>query len=77
MVERTKGKNVQPKENVQPLTCSVAAAIQMTGLSQATIYRMIDRNELASVKIGGRRLVRVDSIRKLVGADEPEAAAAA
>lgn len=54
---------------MQPLTVSIADAVVMTGLSQATLYRMIDRAELATIKIGRRRLVKIDSIKKLVGAE--------
>jgi excisionase family DNA binding protein len=50
---------------VQPITVSIADAVQLSGLSQATLYRLIDRDELATVKIGRRRLVRLDSLEQL------------
>jgi excisionase family DNA binding protein len=40
----------------------------MSGLSAATLYRLMDRGELDTVKVGRRRLVKVDSIKRLVGA---------
>jgi excisionase family DNA binding protein len=52
----------------EPITVSVSQAVAMTGLSQATLYRMMDRDEIASVKLGGRRLLNVQSLKKLVGA---------
>jgi len=51
-----------------PLTVTVANAGTMSGLSVATLYRLIERGELDTIKIGRRRLVRVDSIKRLVGA---------
>ncbi|MEG8021341.1 helix-turn-helix domain-containing protein [Sphingomonas aerolata] len=53
---------------MQPVTVSIADAVALTGLSQATLYRLIARNELDAVKVGRRRLVRVDSMMKLIGA---------
>ena len=56
------------------MTVSVADAIRATSLSQATIYRMISAGQIDTVKIGGRRLVKVASLKKLVGDDvAPEA----
>lgn len=51
-----------------PLTVTVANAVTMTGLSDATLYRLIERGELATIKIGRRRLIPVESIKRLVGA---------
>lgn len=52
----------------EAITVSVYQAVAMTGLSQATLYRMMDRKELVSVKLGGRRLVNVQSLKQIVGA---------
>ena len=54
---------------MEPLTVSVSNAAKMIGVSEPTIWRMVGRNELASVKIGHRRLIKADSLRKLVGAE--------
>lgn len=37
-------------------------------LSRATLYNLINRGELETVKVAGRRLVPEASLRKLVGA---------
>ena len=50
-----------------PITMSIAQAANASGLSRATLYRMIDRSELDTVKVGGRRLVRVASLKALLG----------
>lgn len=52
----------------EAITVSVSQAVAMTGLSQATLYRMMERDELVTVKLGGRRLVNVQSLKKIVGA---------
>lgn len=50
---------------MQPITVSIADAVRLSGLSQATLHRLIGRDELATVKIGRRRLVRLDSLEQL------------
>ncbi|MDK2768016.1 helix-turn-helix domain-containing protein [Sphingomonas sp.] len=52
---------------MRPITVSIADAVEISGLSQATLYRLIGRKELATVKVGRRRLVRLDSLEQLVG----------
>lgn len=51
---------------MQALTCSIRDAVAATGLSRATIYNLISAQKIATVKVGGRRLVRVDSLESLV-----------
>lgn len=51
----------------EPLLVSIKDAAAMLGLSVMTIYRMFDRQELESVKIGNRRLVKTSSLRELAG----------
>jgi excisionase family DNA binding protein len=52
---------------MEPLTVSIAQAAATSGLSRATLYRMIDRSELDTIKVGSRRLVRVASLKALLG----------
>ncbi len=52
---------------MQPLAVSVGQTTAMLGLSQATLYRMMDRGELDYAKVGGRRLVKMSSIKRLLG----------
>jgi len=49
------------------LTVSIAEAAQITSLHRVTIYRHIKAGSLKSVKVGNRRLVDMQSLRKLVG----------
>jgi excisionase family DNA binding protein len=45
---------------------SVEEAGRALGVSRSTVWRMIKRGELASVRRGGRRLVRTAALRKRV-----------
>jgi excisionase family DNA binding protein len=40
-----------------------------TGLSRATLYRLIERGELRTVKRGARRLVSTAELQRLSGAE--------
>ncbi|HEX7822738.1 MAG TPA: helix-turn-helix domain-containing protein [Sphingobium sp.] len=55
---------------MEPEVVSVAEARAMTRLGDTKIREMIKTCELASVKIGRRRLVRVESIRRLTRATQ-------
>lgn len=61
---------VNEKDNLMSvMTLSIADTIRTTSLSSATIYRMISRGEIDTVKVGGRRLVKVSSLRQMIGED--------
>lgn len=53
------------------LTCSIADAVEASGISRAQIYRMIDAGRISAVKVGERRLVKVASLVALL--DPPPA----
>lgn len=57
----------QKDHPMTPMTVSIAETIRATSLSQATIYRMIGRGEIETVKVSGRRLVKMASLRQLIG----------
>lgn len=46
----------------KPLAVSPAEAAEMLGLGKTKLYELIAANELASIKIGARRLIRVSAI---------------
>lgn len=54
---------------------SVKGVARNTGLSRATIHRVIKRGELPSLKIGRRRLVRADALAAYLLAHEQQSAA--
>lgn len=53
--------------NPEPISVTIQGAIGMTGLGMTTIYKLISEGELETVKIGRRTLVKVRSIKKLLG----------
>ena len=53
---------------VVPVAVTLADARIMSGLSIPTLYRLMRRGQLDTVKVGRRRLVKVESINRLVGA---------
>jgi len=44
---------------------TIEEAIQALGVSRSTLWRRLQRGELPSVRRGGRRLVRLTTIRKV------------
>ncbi len=54
---------------------TLSAATQMSGLSRMTLLRKDAEGILETRKICGRRLVVVDSLRKLLGLNDGEQAA--
>lgn len=51
----------------EPLTCTVKAAAQMLGLSNVTVYKLLDAGDIESGYTStGRRLVKVESLRQYV-----------
>lgn len=52
----------------QPLTYSVADACRVTSIKRTRMYELIGDGTIASVVIGRRRLVKAESLRKLVEA---------
>ena len=49
------------------ITCTIRDSAEVSSLSIPTINRLIAAEKLATVKIGRRRLVRVDSLLRLLG----------
>jgi excisionase family DNA binding protein len=48
---------------------SIPEAAHQVGLSRASLYRAVNRGDLALVKIGGRTLVHPDDLQALVSAN--------
>lgn len=56
-------------ESIEPLTLSIKEAGRLLGLGRSTIYRLIGDQELDTIKIGNRTLIKAASIRRLVEQD--------
>lgn len=52
---------------------SVKEASQISDLSIATLYRFFNQGKIETVKVGGRRLVKTDSLKRLLLIDEQDA----
>ncbi len=46
--------------------CSVAETSRLLGVGRTKLYDMLAKRELASIQIGTRRLVKMDSIKALI-----------
>ncbi|WP_439625992.1 helix-turn-helix domain-containing protein [Shinella sp.] len=46
--------------------CSVSDAAQMLSVGRTKIYDMLAKGQILSMRIGSRRLVKVDSIKALI-----------
>jgi len=52
---------------MEPITCSVDEAAKAIGIGRVTLYSYIRSGKIESVRLGGRRLVKIDSIKRLIG----------
>ncbi|MDF2810485.1 MAG: excisionase [Microvirga sp.] len=53
---------------MEPVTISVRDAAKAIGIGRVTLYKWIDEGKVESIRVGGRRLIKVESVRKLVEA---------
>ena len=51
---------------MDPIFVSIADAAKALGLGRTSVYVMIGDGRLDAVKLGNRRLVTIESIRRLV-----------
>jgi excisionase family DNA binding protein len=58
------------KERLERKAYSVDETAEITDLSPATVWRLIAAKKLATVKVGGRRLIPGPSIDALLSATE-------
>jgi hypothetical protein len=54
------------KDDAIPFTVSMARTRELTGLGTNAIYQLIETGALKSVKVLGRRLIILESIRQLI-----------
>jgi excisionase family DNA binding protein len=59
-------ENSTNRQNVPRFAYSPAEAAKATGLSRATVFRLIKTGQLASSKIGDRRVITPSAIEALV-----------
>jgi excisionase family DNA binding protein len=61
----------EAREQERRRAYSVRETARTTNLSYATIYRLIGKGRLKTVKVGGRRLVPVEAIDALLAGGAP------
>lgn len=49
-----------------PLTVTVREALALIGIGRTRFYELVSAGQITTIKIGRRRLVHVDSLRRLV-----------
>ncbi|WP_082468112.1 MULTISPECIES: helix-turn-helix domain-containing protein [unclassified Sphingomonas] len=59
--------------SITPLTISVNDALAMLGIGRTRFYELVAAGEIATIKLGRRRLVQVASLQRLAseGYDPP------
>jgi excisionase family DNA binding protein len=57
-----------------PLTITIRAACELSGLSRVTINRLIWAKRLRSTHVGAKHLVYFDSLQEVLGLNLPDAA---
>jgi len=48
------------------ISAPISEFCALSGLGRTKVYEMLDSGELTSIKIGKRRLILIDSFRKLI-----------
>lgn len=61
--------------SIPRLAYSLSETELATGLSRSTLYRLMARGELGTVKRGKRRLIPTEELRRLCGANSVGASA--
>jgi len=53
------------REDAEPLTVTVSDALAMIGIGRTCFYDLVAKGAITTVKVGRRRLVHVESLRRL------------
>lgn len=49
----------------EPMLCSIPDAAMMLGISRTSTYELLSEGRLTTVRIGRRRLVKIESVRAI------------
>jgi excisionase family DNA binding protein len=49
-----------------PITATIRRFCELSGISRSRVYELLDDGSLESVYVGARRLILIDSYRKLI-----------
>lgn len=61
---------LEPKRPIPPIAVSPDEAARLAGVGRTTLYASLAKGDLPSIKIGTRRLIRVDAIRDWLARNE-------
>jgi excisionase family DNA binding protein len=50
------------------ITCSIKDATELTGLGKTTLYSLMAEGKVTSTRVGTKRLIHVESLRRLLQA---------
>jgi len=56
------------------LLCSIKEATALLGVGRTSIYEMMSRGQIASLRLGSRRLIKMSSLIALIDQAEGDAA---
>ena len=59
-------KGTQDLGEPEPLTVSIRTASAMLGIGRSTLYVLLGAGEIETIRVGGRRLVMVTSLKAFV-----------
>jgi hypothetical protein len=52
--------------DLEPITATIPEFRRLSGIGRSKIYELLDAGELESIHLGARRLILVDSYRRLI-----------
>jgi len=70
-------RNPSDASGPTPLAVTLATARQISGLGYTTIWKLIGNGTLATVRVGRRRLIAYESLRRLLTPESQNATAPA
>jgi excisionase family DNA binding protein len=70
-------RTMRHENNIERLAVSVEDAAAMAGIGRTTLYDAMGSGSLRSLKIGKRRLIRLDALREWIAAHESDEGRAA
>lgn len=65
--EATTEKPMRVLHDFEPITVRIQVAVRMTGIGRSKLYELIKAGDVEIVKIGTSTLVKVESLRRLLG----------
>lgn len=67
LISLRRNTSLSEENDVQKITMTVPEALESTSLSRTKLYKLISQGRIDTVKIDGRRYVKVASLHALLG----------